>query len=285
MGLAQLPLAEPVAGLAADYEALRHGVGSHVIERDVFRIWGPDAETYLQGQCSQDIPPLASGEGADALLLSPAGKLDCLIRVVRSGGDDLVIDVEGGFGGRAIERLTRFKLRSKFEIEPLGWSCVALRGSKVIESSDLAKSVSARFVLPVRWGSWEGLDLLGPPEEIVVPGSVRNCGEDAWEACRIESGMPSMRSELDESVIPAEAGLVERAASMTKGCYTGQELVARIDSRGSRSARQLRGLVFTGLDGDLKAEDFVGAELSVPDRDRPVGRVTSAAWCPGVDAV
>jgi folate-binding protein YgfZ len=98
-----------------------------------------------------------------------------------------------------------------------------------------------------------------------------------------------MGSELDERTIAAEAHLVERTVSFTKGCYTGQELVARLDARGSRVARRLCGLVpVAGAGGAAMPTGgadpgaLVGASLLGPDGVKQVGRITSAAWCPGL---
>jgi folate-binding protein YgfZ len=112
-----------------------------------------------------------------------------------------------------------------------------------------------------------GADLLGPG--VVVPEGVRLCGLDAYESVRIEAGVPRMGLELTEGLIPAEAGIVERSVSWTKGCYTGQELVARIDSRGGNTPRRLVGV--------LVARNVVppsGATLH-DDTGKEVGRLTS----------
>jgi folate-binding protein YgfZ len=99
-------------------------------------------------------------------------------------------------------------------------------------------------------------------------------GLDAYEVRRIEAGLPRMGAELTERTIPAEAGIVEASVSFTKGCYTGQELVARIDSRGGHVPRRLRGLVMPA--GSALPE--AGAEIEVGGRAR--GSVTSAARHP-----
>ncbi len=91
------------------------------------------------------------------------------------------------------------------------------------------------------WPGLPGGDLVGESPE--APAGVAMCGMDAYEAVRIEAGIPVMGRELDERTIPAEAGVVDMSVSFTKGCYTGQELVARIDSRGGNVPRRLRGLV------------------------------------------
>jgi folate-binding protein YgfZ len=125
----------------------------------------------------------------------------------------------------------------------------------------------------------DGFDLLGVHPE--PPGGVVPCGSDAWEAARIEAGIPVMGSELSERVIPEEAGLVERCVSFTKGCYTGQELVARLEARGSNVPRRLRGIVLTG-EGGPSAAVVPGAEILADGK--PSGVVTSAAWSPGMGA-
>ncbi len=105
------------------------------------------------------------------------------------------------------------------------------------------------LALPFEWNGWTGVDLLGPgdvvlePEAADLPAGVVACGAEAVEACRIASGIPAMGAELTNKTIAAEAGFVERTVSFTKGCYTGQELVARIDSRGSNVARRLVGVI------------------------------------------
>jgi len=106
---------------------------------------------------------------------------------------------------------------------------------------------------------------------------VARCSLDAYNAVRIEAGIPVMGLEIDEGTIPAEAGVVDRSVSFTKGCYTGQELVARIDSRGGNVPRRLRGVIV----GD-GASPPVGALLEVDGKE--VGRLTSVAFSPRVGA-
>ncbi len=252
---------------------------------------GPDAAEYLQGQCSQDVTALAPGELADSLLLAPDGKLVALVRVERLADDQFIVDVAGGFGARVRERLERFKLRSKLDLDPLDWSCVALRGDGVAQALGLdagaGRAVVERDgtrVLPVAWNGTVGVDLVGPDPTGAVPESARWCGTESWDALRVEAGIPEMGRELDERTIAAEADLLERTVSFTKGCYTGQELVARLDARGNRVARHLGGVV-VGPGPDLDPATLVGAPLYTGDADKEVGRCTSAAWCPGLGAV
>jgi folate-binding protein YgfZ len=272
---------EPGA-LAAEYRALRTGRGAHRLARDVLSVSGADAADYLQGQCSQDLAVLEVGQAADSLLLAPEGKVVALIRVLRRAEDSFVLDVDAGFGDAVAARLQRFLLRAKVAVEVLDWECIALRGDFADAAPGVGVPGDGAWSLPVDWNGWRGVDLLGPAGTMTTPDDVLWCGQDAWEACRIESGVPVTGRELDEGTIPAESGLVERTVSFTKGCYTGQELVARIESRGSRVARRLCGLV---LDASVEPAGLIGADLVVADSEKGVGRVTSAALCPGLDAV
>ncbi len=259
--------------VAQDYEALRRGVGALTLGRDVLRVSGDDARHFLQGQLSQDIDALGVGESADSLLLTPQGKLDALVRVSRTGEDELVLDVDAGWGEAVAARLARFKLRVKVVIEPLAWRCVALRGpgaAALVVEGRPDVSLSPAF----SWNGVAGFDLLGEAPEI--PDGVRVCSGAAWESVRVEAGIPRMGAELDERTIAAEADLLDRAVSFTKGCYTGQELVARLDARGNRVARHLRGLVVSG------STVVVAPGTEIVDQGKVVGTVTSSAWSPAL---
>jgi folate-binding protein YgfZ len=105
---------------------------------------------------------------------------------------------------------------------------------------------------------------------------------EAYEAVRIEAGIPVMGRELDDRTIPAEAGVVDRSVSFTKGCYTGQELVARIDSRGGNVPRRLRGLILPGDAGTARPP--AGAKIHDAE-GKEVGEVTSVAFSPGLAAI
>ncbi|HET7476616.1 MAG TPA: glycine cleavage T C-terminal barrel domain-containing protein [Dermatophilaceae bacterium] len=248
---------------AADYRALRDDAGVVELPRDFLRVAGPDAVKWLQGQLSQDVAALPGGASADSLLLQPQGKVDALLRVTRIGADELVVDVDGGFGEAVLERLRRFKIRVKADIEPLAWRCLALRGPKAVQAAEGAEG----RLLPADWPGLPGVDVVG--EEPAVGEGVRRCGLEAWQTVRIEAGVPLMGAELTERTIPAEAGVVARTVSFTKGCYTGQELVARIDSRGGNVPRHLRGVVVHGARVPAGATVVVGG--------KEVGRLTSVA--------
>ena len=267
----------------ADYEELRTGVGAAALERDVLRVSGPDAEEYLQGQLSQDVAALVVGGSADSLILTPQGKLDALVRVSRTGDQELIIDVDAGFGAAVAARLARFKLRVKVVIEPVAWRCIALRGPGAAATAEPGGDRATTSLTPAfSWNGVSGVDLLGEAPE--VPDGVRACSLQSWESVRVEAGIPVMGAELDERTIAAEADLLERAVSFTKGCYTGQELVARLDARGNRVARHLRGLVVVGLSTHGPAAPpqplGVGPGSEIIFEGKTVGAVTSSAWSP-----
>jgi tRNA-modifying protein YgfZ len=237
------------------------------VERDVIGVRGPDAVAYLQGQLSQDVAGLAVGVSAYSLLLKPEGKIDAWLRVTRTGEDAFVVDLDAGWGDATVARLTRFKLRSRCEVEPLeAWRCLAVRGTTDVDG----EACGAVVVAPARWPGCDGVDLLGP--DVTAPDGLALLDEAAYHRARVGAGVPAMGAELDGSTIPAEAGrwFIDRSVSFTKGCYTGQELVARIDSRGSNTPRHLRAV--RAADG---AELDAGAAVVVDGAE--VGRLTSAA--------
>ncbi len=243
--------------------ALRRGVAACELARDVLRASGPDAISFLQGQLSQDVAVMEVGGSVFSLVLQPQGKVEALLRVTRVGDDELVLDTDAGWGDSLRERLERFKLRVRCDFEPLAWRCLAVRGA---ETGGLDPPPPGTWQVVPDTPGVPGFDLLGP--DPIVPAGALVVGHDAYEALRIEAGVPRMGAELDASTIPAAAGVVERTVSFTKGCYTGQELVARIDSRGGNVPRRLRGLVVA-----TNVLPPVGATVEVDGRD--VGTLTS----------
>ncbi|HUQ64363.1 MAG TPA: glycine cleavage T C-terminal barrel domain-containing protein [Acidimicrobiales bacterium] len=249
----------------ADQRTLRQEVGAVWLERDFLSIAGPDSLKFLQGQLSQNVD-MALGASVWSLLLQPQGKMVALIRVTRMADDEFILDTDGGWGEVVAERLNRFKIRVKATIDAKPWRCLALRGARAHEVR--ATTTTAALALEADWPGLPGVDMVGEDPE--VSRATPLCSREAYEAVRIEAGIPMMGLELDERTIPAEAGIVDRTVSFTKGCYTGQELVARIDSRGGKVPRNLRGVV---IDGD--AVPPPGALLKFDGKD--VGSLTSAA--------
>lgn len=243
------------------------------VDRDVVRVAGPDATAYLQGQVSQDVEALQPGDSARSFVLQPTGKVDAWFRVTRTAADDYLLDIDGGHGEGLVGRLRRFLLRTKADIDSLDWVCVVLRGSGASDWVGDA-AIPAELHVPTDWPGAEGVDLLGPAVELPAdpPSGVCLADHDAYEALRISAGVPSMGAELTPKTIPGEAGawVLNASVSFTKGCFTGQELVARIDSRGGKVPRQLIGLIIEN--GTVPPQ---GATVYVDGND--VGAVTSSA--------
>jgi tRNA-modifying protein YgfZ len=265
-----------MADLANDYRILREGAGAAWIERDVISVGGPDAVTFLQGQCSQDVAALAVGASAWTWVLQPQGKVEALCRVARVADDHLLLDTDGGWGEALLTRLNRFKLRTKADIRIEPGRCLALRGPGVAVLDLVAPDGPADGgrAVDAGWPGLPGVDVFGA--DPLVPAGAVVVGRGAFELARVEAGVPRMGAELTEKTIPAETGLVARTVSFTKGCYTGQELVARIDSRGGHVPRHLRRLV-------LDQPAPVGASVTLGDK--VVGSLTSVAAHPAGGAV
>lgn len=259
------------------YRALREDRAAVRVPRDVVVASGPDATTYLQGQLSQDLAGLADGEATWSFVLSPQGKVDAWLRVSRLDDERLVLDVDAGVGEALLARLERFKLRTRADLDLVtGWSCVAVRGPRSVDVA--VDRTTATVVAPVAWpGDVVGVDLVGP--DPAVPVAVPLAPVEALDALRIECGVPVVGRELHPDTIPAEAGawVVEGSVSFTKGCYTGQELVARIDSRGGNVPRPVRGVVVEGDVPPIGAEVLVAGEV--------VGQLTSVARSPELGSV
>ena len=210
------------------------------VPRDVVRVSGRDALSYLQGQVSQDLVPMAVGDRRWTFLLQPTGKVDVLARVERTADDAFVFDVDAGYGDELVARLERFKIRVAVDVERLDWHVVCVPGGEDIVAADPVPPAGRRE---------------GTPDEL--------------EALPIADGWPAMGREIVRGeTIPAETGVTAVAVNFTKGCYPGQELVERMDSRGAAAPRSLRVL-------DVAAGSSPGDPIVQDGTD--VGVLTSVA--------
>ncbi len=221
---------------------------------------GPDAAAYLNRMVSNEVEALAVGESCEALLLTPKARVVATLVVVRRGQDDFLLLTEPDGGERLLRELLRARFAAKCTIQPEEHRSVVVLGA-------VEERVSNRDRLGVRNSDYglPAVELLDadPPEAAArIPA-------EELERLRILARTPRLGRELDDRVMPAEAGLEERAISFTKGCYPGQEPVARLHYRGHPN----RGLRVLAVEGpELPAYD---AELTL--EGKIVGRVTSAA--------
>ena len=251
--------------VVAEHRAIREDVAVVDGAHEVVWVEGPGAVGFLQGILSQDLESMASGDVARSFLLSPQGKLEALLWLAKEA-ERVAVIVDVGFGERVAERLNYYRIRVKADVraeERPVWSLWGPRARVVADVGEhwADRDGTVRIPFPTR-----GVDRVLVIGDLAVSGLPR-AGELAVTAVRVESGEPVMGRDVDEKTIPQETGLAADAVSFTKGCYLGQELVARIDSRGHVN-RRLRGLAVTR--NVLPPE---GAEVWAGDRQ--VGVMTS----------
>jgi folate-binding protein YgfZ len=210
---------------------------------------GPDAEDFLQRMLSNDVAALEVGKSCEALLLTAKGRVIAPMLVFRRGNDDFLLLTEPELGERLRDDLLRMRFAARVDIQLEDHDSYVLIGEENGGIANEDYGVPATELLDV-----------DPPADVPA------LSEDALEQLRIEAGRPRFGKEIDEAVLPAEAGLVERAVSFTKGCFPGQEPIARLHYRGHAN-RRLRVLDVEGVEA--------GAELVW--EGKVVGRVTSAA--------
>jgi tRNA-modifying protein YgfZ len=217
--------------------------------RAFVRVSGPDAEDYLQRMLSNDVAALAAGDACDALLLTAKARVIAPLVVFRRSNDDFLLLTEPELGERVRAELTRMRFAAKAEIEPEEHSSTLIFDEQPqggIRNTEYGRA------------AWELLDADVDGERVAA---------DELERLRIEARTPRYGREIDDRVLPAEAGLVERAVSMTKGCYPGQEPIARQHHRGKVN-RTLR---------VLEVEEDAAPETELTRDGKVVGRITSVA--------
>lgn len=235
-------------------------------KRDVVTVSGAQATTYLQGQISQDVEMLQGGPAASAwsLILQPQGKVDAWFRITKTDADDTyILDVDAGHGEALLARLKRFKLRTKADLVLETWDWHAFRETPATDKLSVFAEDGALVVASS--GAPGTYDVIG--STLAEPAEEQMSAAE-FDRIRIRDMVPAMGAELTEDTIPAEAGIVDKSVSFTKGCYTGQELVARVDSRGSNTPRKLRLIAGPGL-------PEAGSELTIDGA--AVGQLTSVA--------
>jgi tRNA-modifying protein YgfZ len=273
--------------LQAEYRALTKGCGLvDRSERGKLVLTGPGAKEFLAGQVTNDTLALTPGNGCYAAFLTPKGKMLGDLRVLDLG-EELLLDTERVALQGLFDMIRRFKIGYEVELHKrtiergllslLGPSAPRVASAETlpaVEHANAAVEIEGIAAIVARTDT--GVDLVcdaADTEELTRALRDRGAApvsEDAAEIVRVEHGRPRYGIDLDETVIPQEAGLNERAVSFTKGCYVGQETVARLYYRGKPN-RHLRGL-------RLSTPAELGAELRLGER--PVGHLSSSVLSP-----
>jgi folate-binding protein YgfZ len=215
--------------------------------RDFVRVAGPDAADFLQRMVSNDVQVLPEGGSCDAMLLTVKGRVIAVMRVWRRAADDFLLLTEPGLGDVVRGTLVRMRIASRCEIEPEEHRSTLVLGEGIEGIANEDYGVPAVEVLDTHVAGTE-------------------IDSDGLERLRILALTPRVGVDVDEASFPAEAGLDERAVSWSKGCYPGQEFVARLRYRGHAN-RRLRA---------LEVEGHAPRDAEITHAGKPVGRVTSS---------
>lgn len=271
-----------VAAPSSEYRAVTEACG--VVdrsERGKLALTGAGAKEFLQGQVSNDVEALVPGEGCYAAFLTPKGKMLGDLRILDTG-DELLLDTERISLQPLFNMIRRYSLGFEVElhkrtVERGLLSLVGPTADEVVAAVPVVEHGHVPVVLggvPVRAIRTDvGIDLLfaaGEADAVRGALDVPPVSEEIAEVVRVERGRPRYGVELDDTVIPEEAGLNERAVSFTKGCYVGQETVARLHYRGKPN-RHLRGLRLSAPAGSSAEIVFEG---------RVVGRLATVVASP-----
>jgi tRNA-modifying protein YgfZ len=272
--------------LDAQYRQLREECG--VVdrsERGKLLVTGSEAAEYLQGQLTNDIEALAAGEGCYAALLDRKGHMQADMRVLAVNGEKVWLDTEPEGLAAARRHLEMYKIGREADVHDASGeravvSLVGPRSAELAGSSPLPEHFHEEITIEgiecPAVGTSLGIDLIPRAEDrerliaALAEAGAPAVDPAAAEIVRIESGLPRFGSEMDAATMPAEAGIVERAVNFEKGCYIGQETVARLHYKGKPN-RHLRGL-------RLSAPTDPGTALSLGDKE--VGRLGGSCVSP-----
>lgn len=273
-----------VAGWLVECQQVREQVGQ--LDRSVggrLIVSGGDRFTWLQGMVSNDVRPLESGAVVVyACILNATGHLLADLAMLNYGSE-LLLDMAHENRQRIHELLESFIITEDVEIrdESDTLTCISVQGPEAKRVPLRNESGAPILAVPADHTGEGGFDLYvgsGRAADIrdeLIEAGIPLIGETASETLRIEAGIPKYGLDMDESTIPLEANLESTHISHTKGCYVGQEIIARIHSRGHTN-RALTGFLVDGANLPERADKIV-------DDSRDVGWVTSAAYSPSLD--
>ena len=228
------------------------------IAREVVIVQGDDAQTFLHSQLANDIASLAVGASIHSLLLEPTGHVSAIVRVVRHEDTVFTLDVDAGFADAVIVRLQRFVLRAKVTMRRSDWVVRAFRGLDVAREIGIGPGRAVPY-----WGSADEIDVVG--DVSILPTLGEATEPERIDYSRADARWPKLGVDVLVGDIPGTTGVLSVAVSFTKGCYPGQELVERMDSRGTLAPVVVRALSREGF----------GVGARVMENDQSVGTITS----------
>lgn len=245
-----------------DYRHIRAGgAGYFEMRRGLIAVSGGEAVQFLDGLITNDVKTLADGEQMLAAFPNAQGRLLAVIRVQRRG-DQFLIETEGATRDAVFQNLFRFTFAGDFFVEDVSDN---YRYFEIFGSGAIVSGGGLTF-------EGRSTGYFAPHDEPMPQGPI-HISDDLYETLRIESGVPRFGVDIDESTIAPELG-IDGLISYNKGCYIGQEIIARIHFRG-HVAKQLTGLV---SDGSV----VPGDELTSPE-GKPAGRITSVTYSPKLE--
>lgn len=255
--------------LDGQYLALREAAGYlDRSDRGMLLVRGSDGAELLQGQLTNDIEALGPDQGCYAALLDRKGRVQADMRVLRLSSGDIWLDTEPQAAAVVARHLGMYRVGLEVKLEDVreSWAITSLIGPRAGEASGAGslrpehaqRRLERDGLEPLAVATDLGVDLItrtadAPAlRDLLGASGAVGVSEAAAEIVRVESGRPRFGKEMSERTIPAEAGINERAVSFTKGCYIGQETVARLHYKGKPN-RHLRGLRLAepASDGDV----------------------------------
>lgn len=234
------------------------------LERDVVIATGEDAASYLQTQLTQDVESLDVGASAWSFLLTPKAEIIALLRATRTADEEVVLDVDPGLGDVVRDRIDGLLGRTRVSFASDRWPAVSVIGPGAADAP-----IDAPIRTSLNWPRVEAAEFVGP--HAAAPEGAGDMSIDTLDSVRVSAGWPSNGTELEKAT-PSMTGLMDLAVSFTKGCYTGQEFVARVHYRDAAPPRRL---VQIGFHPSATVE--AGDELKLGDE--VIGSVTSVAPC------
>jgi tRNA-modifying protein YgfZ len=277
--------------LDGQYRALREEAGFLRRDRACLLVSGTDAAEYLQGQLTNDTEAVEAGQGRYAALLDRKGHLTSDMRLLHLDDGGIWLDLEPMFGETVLKHLRTYSIGREVQVEDVTdrWAIFSVIGPRAAELTGF-EGLGPEYAQRSR--QWDGIDVIGvatdmgidllvspadadPLEAALAASGAARVSVEAAEIIRVESGRPRFGLDMTSEHMPAEAGIVERAVDFEKGCYIGQEPVARLHYRGKPN-RTLRGL-------RLSAAVAPGDTLMLGDKE--VGTIGTACLSPAYGAI